>query len=128
MNKFFKKSYDIFTADWPIGDDTWGQSMELWVLYGIDPGSFLKAVLANDLHSAALKTHPANQWQTIVELVKWLLNRAPSECYGSYEKLAEWRKLTNDQRLEKSVSVGLMPTAWEILNNDPKWIIYGAET
>lgn len=127
MNKFFRKSCDHFSADWPSLDDTWAQSMELWVLNGIPPGSFLEAVLANDLQSAALRSHPANTWESIMSLARWLLNVAPKECYGSYDNLKKWQALSNDQRMEKCIAVGLMPTAWEILNNDPKWMFYGTE-
>lgn len=127
MNKFLRKSFSPDVSDYPIDDATWRDSMELWVLYGLPPGSFLEAVLANDLTGAALKTHPMNRWQTIVGLVKWLHHCSPKECHGSYEQLKKWQELTNDERMEKCVEIGLMPTAWEILNNDPKWMFYGTE-
>lgn len=123
MNKYFAKCWQGFDAEYKIGDSTWGGSMELWVLHGIEPGGFLESVMVNDLFSAAAKSHPANKWSTIVELVKWLNFVAPPECYGTVEKMKAWRKLTDEQRMEKCIERGIMPSPWELLSEDKKWTL-----
>lgn len=65
------------------------EGLKRYVFDRAPTGSFLRAVLENDLTTAATKADAAN-----LPLLKtyslWLINRAPSGCYGSPEKVAEW--------------------------------------
>lgn len=56
---------------------------------GILPGSFLKAVLANDLMNACAHADHVNR-QRLFDIVDWLYNEAPGNCWGSPEKMQVW--------------------------------------
>jgi hypothetical protein len=57
---------------------------------GIDPGGFLQAVFENDLMGAVLQCDEDNQG-CLKQIFKFLINYAPSQCYGSKEAYSEWR-------------------------------------
>lgn len=58
---------------------------------GIPPGSFVQAVLENDLEGAFGRADHINA-QYIGQIVAWLYNFAPSPCWGSVEKVNAWLK------------------------------------
>lgn len=61
----------------------------LYVLHGILPGSFLRAVLENDLREACNRADEINQ-RAIYQHVFFLRNYAPMWCWGSPEAVREW--------------------------------------
>jgi hypothetical protein len=63
--------------------------MKLWIERGIEPGSFLTAVLCNDLMTALGKADDIN-CHRLFDYGVYLYNYAPSGCYGSPEKVARW--------------------------------------
>jgi len=65
---------------------------------GILPGSFLQAVLCNDLVKAVRRHSGAGAAYTITVLRKFLLEHAPFEAWGSREKVLAWT--TTPDRLE----------------------------
>lgn len=67
------------------------QEFEDYIVYGLPPGSFMYAVVSNNLLGAV--SH-ADHWnkQCIVDIVQWLAARAPSACWGSREKVEIWLK------------------------------------
>lgn len=56
---------------------------------GIEPGSFLEAVLCNDLKGAVMRADAMNKARLFnwVEFVVWEL---PEACQGSVEKYQNW--------------------------------------
>lgn len=58
------------------------------------PGDFLRCVLSNDLSGAVSRADLGSQ-QALVAIVTWLYNRAPEACWGSPEKVAAWRGLSD---------------------------------
>ena len=52
-------------------------------------GSFLKAVLCNDLFEAVGKAD-ADNILNIPAFTNYIYNKAPSECWGSLEKYNAW--------------------------------------
>jgi hypothetical protein len=56
---------------------------------GILPGSFLTAVLTNDLKNAIGFADHINLWN-IPRYVSFLYNYAPSGCWGSPAKVQSW--------------------------------------
>jgi hypothetical protein len=60
-----------------------------WIENAIPPGSFLTAVLCNDLREACACADDANRY-LLFEYVKWLHNHAPCECWGSSESFNTW--------------------------------------
>ena len=64
---------------------------------GILPGSFLQAVLVNDLMQAARRADPESG-AGLVPLVDFLVTHAPSTAWGSREAVLAWT--TTPERLE----------------------------
>jgi hypothetical protein len=52
-------------------------------------GSFLTAVLSNDLAGAVVRADPGNKF-ALPEIVLFLHNYAPSPCWGSPEAVEAW--------------------------------------
>ena len=67
------------------------EGLELYINHRIKPGSFMTAVLANDLIEAVGKSDPRNI-KNIPAYVYFLYIFAPPECFGSYEKVKAWLK------------------------------------
>ena len=62
-----------------------------YVENGINPGSFLTAVICNDLQAACAKADNENI-HIIPAYVAYFYNEAPSDCCGSFEKMKSWRE------------------------------------
>lgn len=60
-----------------------------YVMYGCRPGSFLQAVLENDLVGAFDRADSDNA-AAMRGYVMLLFNDLPSRCWGSQEKVAAW--------------------------------------
>ena len=56
---------------------------------GIPPGDFLSAVLSNNLHEAVTRADDENV-KNLPAYLGYLVNEAPSNCWGSREKVKEW--------------------------------------
>lgn len=56
---------------------------------GIPPGSFLTAVICNDLKEAVGRADHINI-QALPNIVSWFYINAPRECWGSPEKFEAW--------------------------------------
>lgn len=64
--------------------------IKYYILDGRPTGSFLYALLSNDLFAAVERADDINQGY-IVNWVKFLFNYAPAGCYGSPEKVLHWK-------------------------------------
>ena len=64
-------------------------AFQRYVEFRISPGSFLTAVLCNDLKGAVGSADSTNI-NLIPEYVSFLYNNAPSTCWGSVEKVQNW--------------------------------------
>lgn len=65
------------------------ENMRLYLTEGIMPGSFLTAVLENDLVGAFGKADSINMGR-MRDYAKFLHNYAPQECFGSPSKVIAW--------------------------------------
>lgn len=63
--------------------------LELYFMQGIEPGSFLTAVLENNLREACGRADDTNR-HLLFEHVSWLYNEAPGMSLGSPEKVRRW--------------------------------------
>ena len=63
--------------------------IERYIEHGIRPGSFLEAVLTNDLFSAFGRADLINRHR-MFDICMWIYNEAPSQCWGSKEKVEAW--------------------------------------
>jgi len=69
-------------------------SVRLYVEEGISPGSFLKAVLANDFMGAVGRADSSNS-ELLREWAMFVYNYLPENCWGSYDVVKEWKGLNN---------------------------------
>ena len=61
----------------------------LYVFHGIMPGSFLEAVLSNDLMESFGRADHINK-EKIFNICQFIYNEIPSDCWGSPEKMQAW--------------------------------------
>jgi len=62
-----------------------------WINHGILPGSFLTAVLENNLMEAVGRADSTNSMR-LKDYAQFLYNGAPADCHGSKEKVAAWAR------------------------------------
>ena len=60
-----------------------------WIVKGIPTGSFLAAVLRNDLRDACARIDTENR-PFLPDVVKWLYNYAPAYTWGSPANVDAW--------------------------------------
>ena len=73
-----------------------------YVKYGIDPGSFLQAVLANDLMESFGRADLINR-EIMFDWTCWLYNaRIPHACRGSFKAVSQWIKIGGLEGYERS--------------------------
>jgi hypothetical protein len=65
------------------------EGMLAYIEHGREPGSFLEAILSNDLKNSFARADYTNVKQIGV-YVQYLYSYAPSACWGSPEKYAAW--------------------------------------
>lgn len=68
-----------------------GGSLQRYYENGIPGGSFVTALLANDLVGAATKADH-NNMELLGYIAHWMLHNLPHEAWGSYEIVKEWGK------------------------------------
>ena len=62
-----------------------------YIEYGINPGSFLSAVICNDLFGAYCKADWINE-KHMRDWIMFFYNDAPYQCFGSREAMDAWMK------------------------------------
>ena|SRR3990167_2744589 len=67
------------------------KGMFLYLTKGILPGSFLQAVLENDLQGAAMNADQMNR-ECLTQWALFLYNDLPADCYGSPAQVQTWAK------------------------------------
>ena len=64
--------------------------VERWIEHGIRPGSFLRAVLDNQLYQAFMLADDKNL-PALRDICRWFCNHAPPGSFGSPEVTARWQ-------------------------------------
>lgn len=64
-------------------------TMKEYIEHRIPPGSFLQPVLENDLRTACEMADDENRYR-LFDYIYFLYHKAPSECWGSPEKVHDW--------------------------------------
>lgn len=67
------------------------EAIDRWVKDACPMGSFVNAVLENDLIQAIGRADE-DALDNLKEIVKYLYNEVPAQCWGSKEKVSAWRK------------------------------------
>jgi len=65
------------------------EALDNYVCHQIETGSFLRAVLENDLQEACARADIQNQ-KIICDIVHYCFNEIPSTCWGSKEAVQKW--------------------------------------
>ena len=71
---------------------------QLYIAHGIPPGSFLKAVICNDLSEACGRADDINRYR-LYDIVSWFYNKAPKSAWGSEAAYERW---IADRQLERT--------------------------
>lgn len=66
-----------------------GAALIRYCEYGVETGGFLKALLSNDLSETFGRATPESA-AAVPQLVAWVYNEAPGQCWGSPAKVAAW--------------------------------------
>ena len=66
-------------------------AMERYMEHGIEPGSFLSAVLCNDFMNAVWRADEFNL-EVLGVYARWLYQKAPPASFGSIKKFRSWVK------------------------------------
>jgi len=61
-----------------------------WIVEARPTGDFLRAVLENDLKEAFGRADLENT-EAMAEIMRFLYNHAPANCWGSVENVKNWR-------------------------------------
>lgn len=72
-------------------------TIDNYVLHGLEPGGFVTAVLCNDL-AGAVGTADRENLAALPDIVKYVYNECPSDCWGNQNKVnAYFKKIRNKQ-------------------------------
>ena len=63
--------------------------MRRYIEHGVIPGGFLTAVLADSLSDAMSRADKANR-ERLYDIVSFVYNEAPGDCWGSRAKVKAW--------------------------------------
>ena len=75
------------------------ESIKQWIEHGVDAGSFINALMANDLFLAISKADDRNK-TSFTSIVSWIWNYAPAACYGSYDICQSWADNFNKKKVD----------------------------
>ena len=65
------------------------KTIDLYVEHGLEPGSFTRACLENNLREAVLRADSLNM-ANIPHIVAYMWNKIPAECWGSPSRVDSW--------------------------------------
>lgn len=106
---------------WRVRDD-YAEPLYNYLVYGFNPGSFWTSVLANNFVDAMLHSHPNNNVNALKDVSRFIVDTMPVECWGSYENVNNWIKLSEDQRRTILEQCDLIYTpeveTWETIKGD----------
>ena len=80
--------------------DSIAQSFQLYVLKGVPLGGFLQAVLENNLMEAFKRADVENR-ERMYDIVSYVYNKMPSDCWGSPKKVAAWLTQKAQERAQQ---------------------------
>ncbi len=83
-----KDQLEITLGDCQIPTYMW-DGIVSYILYGLPPGQFLKAIIKNDLKGAFTYADQTNA-KLIYNYVNFFFNFAPTGCWGSQENMDSW--------------------------------------
>ena len=91
------------------------ESLWNYLAYGLLPGSFMEAVLKNDFTSAMARADHTWNGRSFKDLARWVEKYVPYYARGNDDDIRDWIKLTDEQRRDIMIELGLRPGEFEIL-------------
>jgi hypothetical protein len=93
-----------------------GVQVSLWnyLAYGLEPGSFVRAVLENNFLMAATRADHVSE-QCLKSLAIWVINKMPYGSHGNAEAMQSWMAKTDEERLDIMIEMRLRPGVIDIL-------------
>lgn len=82
---------NTFTASYECLPEHMREVARRYVEDGIEPGSFLSAVLGNNLTLSFILADERNR-KRMADFVTWLLHRCPRGAWGDAEKVKHWQR------------------------------------
>lgn len=89
---------------YPI-DDMFG-CLERYLNHGIEPGSFLTAVLSNDLKGAVMRADATNLHR-LDQIVGYIYHHLPAHAWGSPTQLEIWKRIVKDHKAKMAREASL---------------------
>lgn len=83
------KPYKPESPGWELVPDHMRGAMERYLSHGIPPGSFLEAVLCNNLSEAVSRADHINRHR-LLDIVNFLQWHVPANCWGDVAEYASW--------------------------------------
>jgi len=93
--------------------DTYHMDLQNYLIYGLEPGSFMKSLYCNDMRAAVRYTDSFNQWDWIKCFIEFMELNAPIESWGDHERVESWIKLSPAKRFKINHEYGLVLTEEE---------------
>lgn len=75
------------------------ESISRYVKEGVRPGSFLTAVICNNLRGA-ISSADSENLENLPAFMTYFYNETPSECWGSIKKMDAWVKMGKGEQNE----------------------------
>lgn len=105
LTKFSVDRFYESAEHWDVPDG-YAEVIYNYLVYGLQPGSFFNAVLANDMFEAMIRSHPSNQVQLLAHTMSWLNSMGlRGVAWGNYDAINNWLKMDEATRrayLEKA--------------------------
>lgn len=96
-----------FGGEYAVIPERMQAALRRYVLEGLQPGSFLTAVICNDLRNAVFQADDDN-YPLLKLYLQWLYNVAPAPCWGSYDKMQNWMRERGQERALAAAESGLL--------------------
>ena len=84
-------------SHYPIREDLYG-ALERYLNHGIMPGSFMTAVLENDLMESFGRADVSNS-ANLKNIVGYIYNNVPSNAWGSKERVKDYLKHLKQEKV-----------------------------
>lgn len=89
------------------------EALVRYFVHGMEPGSFLTAMLEGDLFTAAFKADHLNS-PAMAKIATWIVHHAPHNSYGTADIVKKW---CNDPTIRADFEKKVL---WHHLNSDGK--------
>ena len=98
ITEYSRVHFNRGLANWEVPKD-YADTVGNYFLYGFSPGSFFTAVLANDMASAMICSHPNDSVISLKNLFGWLWSTGTYNlAWGNYGAVEGWLSMDDATR------------------------------